>query len=629
MVMNMTFLDEHAKIVKTALDELLAHRIFKFVKAEIPLEISICEKGLRVEFDGNKGKITFNKPAEFFRALVLFDELYSKGEKPFMLEQTPAFDMLSVMLDNSRNAVQTVGTVKQMIRHMAVMGYNALLLYTEDTYEIEGHPYFGYMRGRLTADEIGEIDSYAADFGVELIPCIQTLAHLNAIFRWPDYGGINDINDILLVGDEKTYELIDSMIGSLSRMFRSRRINVGMDEAWMLGHGKYLSQNGHKPKPELMAIHLGRVMEICQRYGMHPMMWSDMFFRTGNPEFAEVDGRLSDSAKAKIPEDVTLVHWDYVSENKEALDDMLRVHKLSDRNVLFAGGAWKWSGVTPFLDYSMRVSRIAVDSCRDNDIKEVMVTAWSDGGGEASNYTILPVLQLYAEGCYVGDTSDEYVAERLMACIGALLSDFMLLDLPNQLPGHGGRSGYEINPAVYLLYADPLMGLFDRHVNSAEFRLHYKQSKAMLSSAAKEAGSYGYIFKTLSALCDLLADKADIGLRLRSAYLSEDRGTLEGIAGNDLCDILEKVQVYYDCLFEQWHMENKPHGFDVQDLRLGGLMQRIKAAKRTVERYVSGEADSIPELEEGRLYYDGRNEAGECIHTHIWRWSEAVTANVL
>ena len=152
-------------------------------------------------------------------------------------------------------------------------------LYTADTYEIEGHPYFGYMRGRYSAEEIRDIDNYCSVRGIELVPCIQTLAHLNGIARWKEYEPIIDCNDILLVGDERTYELIESMFKAVTSMFSSKRIHIGMDEAWMLGAGKYLRKNGYKEQKDIMKEHLMRVLEIAKRYGLEPMMWSDMFFQ--------------------------------------------------------------------------------------------------------------------------------------------------------------------------------------------------------------------------------------------------------------------------------------------------------------------------------------------------------------
>ena len=97
------------------------------------------------------------------------------------------FDSFGVMIDCSRNAVPSVAGLKRFFDVISKMGYNCAMLYTEDTYEVKGEPRFGYKRGRYSVEELKEIDRYAASVGIELIPCIQTLAHLNAIFRWGEY----------------------------------------------------------------------------------------------------------------------------------------------------------------------------------------------------------------------------------------------------------------------------------------------------------------------------------------------------------------------------------------------------------------------------------------------------------
>ena len=94
-----------------------------------------------------------------------------------MKEETGALRRLGTMLDCSRNAVPSVETVKKWISITADMGYNALMLYTEDTYEITGEPYFGYGRGRYSKAELKELNAYAQARGMELLPCIQPLAH--------------------------------------------------------------------------------------------------------------------------------------------------------------------------------------------------------------------------------------------------------------------------------------------------------------------------------------------------------------------------------------------------------------------------------------------------------------------
>ena len=125
------------------------------------------------------------------------------------------------MLDCSRNAVMKVEEVKRFASTLKTFGYNTLLLYTEDTYEVDGEPYFGYLRGKYTKAEMKEIVSYCDGIGMEVIPCIQTLAHLNQIFLWADYANINDTADILLANEPRTYELIENMFKTLRECYSS------------------------------------------------------------------------------------------------------------------------------------------------------------------------------------------------------------------------------------------------------------------------------------------------------------------------------------------------------------------------------------------------------------------------
>ena len=145
------------------------------------------------------------------------------------------FKYFGVMLDVSRNAVMTPDTFKWYFPLLKKMGYNCVFIYSEDTYFVEGEPYFGYMRGRYSEDDMKKIDEIGAANGIEVIPCVQALAHLNGTLRW---GQIPvDTDDIMLTDNERTYEVIDRMFASLSKNFKSRKIHVGMDEAYMLGRG--------------------------------------------------------------------------------------------------------------------------------------------------------------------------------------------------------------------------------------------------------------------------------------------------------------------------------------------------------------------------------------------------------
>ena len=70
------------------------------------------------------------------------------------------------------------------------------------------YPYLGYLRGRYTAEELQELDTYAWESGVELVPCIQTLAHLEQFLQWNENIDMRDNDTCLLVDEPKVYDFI-------------------------------------------------------------------------------------------------------------------------------------------------------------------------------------------------------------------------------------------------------------------------------------------------------------------------------------------------------------------------------------------------------------------------------------
>lgn len=67
-----------------------------------------------------------------------------------------------------------------------------------------------------------------------------------------------------MVGDERVYELIDKMFVAAKECFTSRRINVGMDEAFALGRGKYQDLHGVRSRMDILTEHLAKVVEIAK-----------------------------------------------------------------------------------------------------------------------------------------------------------------------------------------------------------------------------------------------------------------------------------------------------------------------------------------------------------------------------
>ncbi len=493
-----------------------------------------------------------------------------------------------VMIDCSRNAVMKVSEVKKLIDCLEKMGYNALELYTEDTYEIEGEPYFGYMRGRYTGAEIKEIDAYAKSHGVELIPCIQTLAHFTNLVRHSVYRDIIDVNDILLIDEPKTYEFIDKMFASLAKNFTSREVNIGMDEAHLMGRGRFSDKYGHQDRFEIFLRHLNKVVEIAKKYGFTTHMWSDMFFRFANN--GDAYGKnvvIPQSVVEKIP-DVSLGYWDYYHYGKSNYDEMLKTYQKIGKPVWFFGSAWTCCGFVPMWDKVLETTKPAMQSAREYGLDTVFMTLWGDGGKECSYFSVLPLL--YAAKQYAdGNFDDETIKDGFKKLFGMEWDDFALLSRVN---GVSGRKEYV---SSMHLYNDCLLGLNDCFVEE-NGAVPYGEYAEQLAAAARRVGEYGYIFDCVAALSRALELKYDFGVRLRKAYQKKDKAALSSLALE--CDeIIRRIELFYESLKKVWMKENKAFGFEVQTVRIGAVIQRMKDCKDLIVRYFSGEIDQIEELE--------------------------------
>ena len=219
------------------------------------------------------------------------------------------FKRFGVMIDCSRNAVMKPGQIKKFIDDISAMGYNMLELYLEDTFRIESEPYFGYLRGGYSKETLQELDAYARGKNVELVPAIQTLAHFTNLVKLPHYADIVDVGDILMIGDEKTYALIDKMFATLRESFSSNLVNIGMDEAHMAGLGQYPDKTGYRDRYDLILYHMERVAEIAEKYGFNAHAWSDMLFKLGNNgKSCDKGAKLSPLVIARVPGSVSPVY---------------------------------------------------------------------------------------------------------------------------------------------------------------------------------------------------------------------------------------------------------------------------------------------------------------------------------
>ncbi len=505
------------------------------------------------------------------------------------------FKVFGIMLDCSRNAVMNIPSLERFIDIISDLGYNTLMLYTEDTQEIDNHPYFGHLRGRYSKDEIRHLDKYAASKGITLMPAIQVLAHLGTIFRWDQYRAIRDRDDILLAGDERTYELIDDIFSTLEQTYTTRVVNIGLDEAHMLGRGKYQDIHGFENRFDILLNHLNRVSEIAKKHGFECLMWGDMFFRLlGDDYGSDREVVIPDGVREQIPDNVTLVYWDYYSTVKQSYKNRIKRHNALKDGCWFAGGYWTWTGYAPHNDYSIDATKAALSACSEEGVENVLMTIWGDNGADCSAFNMLPSIY-YGSEAAKGNFDMESIKKGFYEKFGIAFDDFMLSDLPGTPNEAKDRV---LNPEKYMLFSDCFMGIFDSTVREGDAE-SYKECAEKLRKIEKNE-DFGYLFKTLRTLCEVLGFKYDIGVKSRAAYLAEDKKALSHLIPV-YDNLLEALKEFFTTYRTQWLRENKPQGFEIQTVRLGGLYFRIKDCRDRIAEYAAGKVDILPELEETAL----------------------------
>ena len=552
-----------------------------------------------VHFESGRAVISYVNKVQFFRELGILADAAKRSDR-YSRHEDGFFTTLGVMIDTSRCGVPTVDSLKKLFDYLAIFGYTTVFLYTEDTVELEGRPYFGYMRGRYTHDELRSIDDYAYEYGIEVIPCIECYGHMEKYLIWPESWPIMDTKGVLLAREEKTFEFIDQLISTVSSCFRSRYVHIGMDEAWDMGRGKFLDKHGYVPPAEIFAEYMDGLMQITRRHGLTPIMWSDMYFRIGcGRYYADEDQDLPPEVIESIPEDVELVFWHY-GESYGCDDRMMKKHNATGRRTWFAGGLWGWVGHFPEHNYALDTTRAAMEACRNNHVKDMMTTIWTNDNAECDTFTNLYGLSFTAELAFDKGADAKKLAERFEAATGGSAEGFYTMSLyHNKYEGEtfASYSRRFIGKAVF--WQDIMEGLFDSHLIARPLSGHYADVRDRMHAIPRD--KWGYLYDLAKYIFDYMATKCEIAERLHPAYRAGDRATLAEIRDTLLPALREKTVRVHRAHKAVWFGSNKVTGWQNLDIRYGGVAARCDTAIELLDDYLSGRRDHLDELDEPRL----------------------------
>ena len=570
---------------------------------------------LTVKKDGAVCRIEYRLPVHLFRGLGLLKE--HAGDKNIDTGQKMYIPEIGIMVDVSRNSVPSQGFLEALLDRMALMGLNCLILYMEDVYEMEGEPRFGYMRGGYTQKQLRSIDDYASGYGIRIVASIQVLGHMEKVLRFPEYAGLRDSPSCLLAGSEETEQFISKMLSAVGSCLRSRKVIVGMDETHGLGEGRYRLLNGLRPPMEIYLEHLNRVHTLARKQGLTIAFYSDMLFTYGSGKHTYLDPHmlLEEKIKTLIPSDAQLIYWDYYSRDASLLDGMLACHQ-NIGSTIYAGPLLSVSSFCVQYEATWQTAGPALMAVKKQGIPMAYGCLWHDDGAECSDWLGLPGMQFYAEHAYTPGAVDPGAMDsRFYACTGLHAGWFRDAALLDEVPCINTENRWPPNPCKYLLWQDPLEGLYDADIRGLGLDLHYRRAAQRMKRDLEEAGENGFFLRVPLALAEVLEIKSALSGSLSWHYQENDREALQQDA-DALSELTVRVKTLRRLHREQWMANGSAFGWSRLDLRYGGLLARLDTAEERLRRYLEGTLSKIPELDVPRHVLD---RCGSLLGNGIWK----------
>lgn len=275
-------------------------------------------------------------------------------------------------LDLARQ-MESLDFIREFIDIMAQCGYNGILLYLEDRLRTASYPYPADS-DCYTVEEMRGIVSYAAERGMEVVPCVATLGHAERFLAHPELEKLSELQ-----GDMKGrfgwskkqtfcpthpefYDFMTTYLKDVAEVFPSAFFHAGLDEFWdyCLCPRCKAAAPDFKSQMELFVKHVRIIDDCLKSCGKRMVMWSDMF-------------EYYPEALAEIPKDIVMVDWQYQG------DVRFYLHHLFDCQVEDRLERNKSLGLETFLgpvDMLFRNAESYLNYARNKEFTGCILTSW-------------------------------------------------------------------------------------------------------------------------------------------------------------------------------------------------------------------------------------------------------------
>ncbi|NMD38362.1 MAG: family 20 glycosylhydrolase [Christensenellaceae bacterium] len=299
----------------------------------------------------------------------------SKNSIPAInIEDKPSIRNRGFYQDVTRGKMHKKEFFKKMIDQCSFARINQMQFYVAHTYTFEGMQQVWFDKSPLTSNDIIELDAYAYKRGIELVPSIATFGHLYEVLRTQKYKDLCErenpdkmeysfIDRMLMhtlnIFDNRSFELVKTMIDEYLPLFRSNIFNIGADETFDLCAHK---NKNCKDKLGAYKDFVLKLVNHIKSKGKTVMMWDDIILKT-------------DYIK-DLPDDIIYLDWDY-----SAYPDPSLREKIAQKPLLgFCCGTNSWNRIIGDFETMFENINNMLNFAIKYKAKYFYLTNWGDFG---------------------------------------------------------------------------------------------------------------------------------------------------------------------------------------------------------------------------------------------------------
>jgi len=333
---------------------------------------ALARQGYIMELKPDKISICGNdNPGLFYGVQTLLQLLGSKAEHKLPVCSIDDWPELELRIIHwcEKHHQNRMKTLKEYIDRAVEYKINAIGWQIEDKFAYERHPVIG-APGAFTKEQVREIDRYARERYIELIPLVDCPAHIAYVLKHREFAHLReDVNNNYMICPSKkeSWDLLFDMFDEILEAFQGKYFHVSTDEAYFLGDGVECgcaekAKNGGKSR--LFIDFMNNAAKYLEDRGKEVMFWGEW--------------PLAVTDIPKLPH--TLIDAVAGHEGLERKDELRTEREHGMRVLIYV--SIHGSGL--FGDYIQRVNdvykSISSGEVRKNDVLGTFVAAWDDSG---------------------------------------------------------------------------------------------------------------------------------------------------------------------------------------------------------------------------------------------------------